>query len=411
MKKKIYIIDWNNFIYRMFYAIPEFTTKDWRYVNAVFGMAKFIKSLWDKFKPDYVYFVRDSKEKNFREEFYPEYKWTRDKAPDNLKSQFDLVDEMITKTGIKIIEIPWYEADDVIWTLATKFWQDKNNNVYILSWDKDLYSLVQENVKIKDTMKKKDFWIEETIEKFWVNPGQIIDYLAIVWDKSDNIPWLDGFWPKKAVNMLEKYGTLEEVYNNTDDFTWKTWEKLVAGKENAFLSKRLATIICDIGLKLDEKDHIFDKENILNPDSIDFLNSLEFYSITWGEKKDLKNFKTEKIQAKIIKNNTELEKLNKIINKTDEIILDTETTSLDYMEAQLVGISLYINNIWYYINIGHSGNKIDTTTAQEFLQNLLDSDKTIVWHNLKYDLHVIYNFLEKKAETNPQNNTTQASLF
>jgi DNA polymerase-1 len=201
-----------------------------------------------------------------------------------------LVDEMITKVWIKIIEVPWYEADDVIWTLATEFWKDKNNNVYILSWDKDLYSLVQDNVKIKDTMKKKDFWIEETIEKFWVKPEQIIDYLAIVWDKSDNIPGLDWFGPKKATNMLEKYGTLEEVYNNTDDFTWKTGEKLVAGKENAFLSQRLATIVCDIDLWLNEKDHIFNKEDILNPDSIDFLNSLEFYSITWGEKKRFKEF-------------------------------------------------------------------------------------------------------------------------
>jgi DNA polymerase-1 len=411
MKKKIYIIDWNNFIYRMFYAIPEFTTKDWRYVNAVFGMAKFIKSLWDKFKPDYIYFVRDSKEKNFREEFYPEYKWTRDKAPDNLKSQFDLVDEMIWKTWIKIIEIPGYEADDVIWTLATKFWQDKNNNVYILSWDKDLYSLVQDNVKIKDTMKKKDFGVEETIEKFGIKPEQVIDYLAIVWDKSDNIPGLDWFWPKKAQTMLEKYGTLEEIYNNSDDFTWKTWEKLIAWKENAFLSKRLATIVCNINLEINEKEHIFDKEKIFNPDAIDFLNNLEFYSITWWENKDLKNFDSEKIKLQIIKNNKDLEKLNKIIDKNNEIVLDTETTSLNYMEAQLVGISLYINNIWYYINIRHSWDKIDIKTAQEFLENLLNSDKIIIWHNLKYDLHIIYNFLEKKAESNTKNDAKQVSLF
>jgi DNA polymerase-1 len=114
--------------------------------------------------------------------------------PDNLRSQIDDIEKMIELMGIHMIAIDWYEADDVIGTLAQDLWKDKANDIYILSWDKDLYALITENVKVYDTMKRKVFNREEATLKFWVPPEKVIDYLAIVWDKADNIPGIDGFW-------------------------------------------------------------------------------------------------------------------------------------------------------------------------------------------------------------------------
>jgi DNA polymerase-1 len=221
--KKIYLIDWNNFIYRMFYWLPEFSTKDGKIVNAIFGMAKFFVNQLVREKPDYVFFIKDAKWKNFRHDLYDEYKSTRDRMPDNLRCQIGDIEKMIKMMWIDIIEINWYEADDVIWTLATTFWKDQNNDIYILSWDKDLYSLISNNVKIYDTMKRKVFDIEETIEKFWIKPEMIIDYLAIVWDKSDNIPWIDWFWPQKAVSLINKIWWVDEIYIEAEKV--EKWEK------------------------------------------------------------------------------------------------------------------------------------------------------------------------------------------
>jgi len=192
--KKIYLIDWNSFIYRMFFALPEFATKDWKIVNAIFGMAKFFVWQLINENPDYIIFIKDAKWENFRHKLYSDYKATRDRMPDNLRSQIDDIEKMIWLMRVPIIEISGYEADDVIWTLAVKLWKNSDYEIDILTWDKDLYSLVSENVKIYDTMKKKKFGPFETKEKFGIESNMIIDYLAIVWDKADNIPGIDWFW-------------------------------------------------------------------------------------------------------------------------------------------------------------------------------------------------------------------------
>ena len=214
--KKIYLIDWNSFIYRMFFALPEFSTKDWKVVNAIFWMAKFFVNTLVKEKPDYVVFIKDAKWENFRHKLYSDYKATRDRMPDNLRSQINDIEKMISMMKIDIVEIEWYEADDVLWTLAKKLWADKNNQVFVLSWDKDLFSLISENIFVYDTMKKVIFDEEKTKQKFWVEPKMIINYLAICWDKSDNIPWIEWFWPKKAIDLINEIWWIEEIYLQAD---------------------------------------------------------------------------------------------------------------------------------------------------------------------------------------------------
>lgn len=398
--KKIYLIDWNSFIYRMFFAIPEFKTTDGVFVNALFGMAKFFVWQLIKENPDYLVFIKDAKWDNFRHQIYADYKATRDRMPDNLRTQIALIEEMISKMWFDIIEIPNCEADDVIWTLAESLWQDKNNEVYILSWDKDLYSLTKENVKIYDTMKWKIYDYELAKTKFDVPAELIIDYLAIVWDSSDNIPGIPWFGPKKAVDLINRYGTLEQIFEHIGDsdfiLSGKTLEKLVESREIAFLSKQLATIKKDVELDNFYLENFrFDKDEIINEDVKEFFKKYEFKSL-YKEEKTLKTWKDFWLKVQCVTNKKDLENLKNILKNYKRLFFDTETTSLSIMEAQLVWVSLYLDDEHiYYLNVLHEGEQLWYDDTKQFLEFLFALDIEIVGHNLKYDLEIIEIFLQK----------------
>ncbi len=434
--KKIYLIDANSFIYRMFYGIPEMITKKGEYVNAIFGIARFFLIQMKYENPDYLIFVKDAKWKNFRHNLDENYKATRDKMPDNLRSQMPIISEMIKKMWIPIIEIKGYEADDIIWTLAKKYCSTstylKENKleayeVDILTWDKDLYSLVSKNVYIYDTMKKKKFWKLETIEKFWVKPELIIDYLAIVWDKSDNIPWIDWFWPKKAVTLLNELWSIEKIYEVFDSnrfenlsdslkkiFRWKNLEKLENSKDNAFLSKKLATIELNVELiDFDLNKYKFSTENYLTAEIKTLFRELEFNSLLPEKAPQLKKWEDLKLKINIINNDEKIENLFNLIKNFPQISLDIEATSLNIMEARLVWISIYLNddNI-FYINKLHIWNKVSNSKLKEFLKKLFKLDITIIGHNIKHDLEIIDLFLKKeKNNSNCDKKAQQLSLI
>jgi len=410
--KRIYLIDWNALIYRMFFALPEFSTKDWKQVNAIFWVAKFFMQDLYRENPDYVVFVRDAKWENFRHQIYSEYKATRDRMPDNLRSQVDDINDMVSLFHMDVVEVPMVEADDVIATLAKKLSQDKSNEIYILSWDKDLYSLVRENVKVYDTIKKAIYNEEKTKEKFWVEPRKIIDYLAIIWDKSDNIPWIDWIWPKKAIPLINEIWTLEEIYeyiekwnkSSNDEInkilSWKSLEKIKEAKEIAFLSKKLATIKKDVDLwKFNLNEYRFIKESLLNDKTIELFKKYEFNSLLPNqEKAKQKKWEDLWIKVQIIWDNEWMTNLeNKLSNYTD-IVLDTETTSLDITKAKLVWISLLLDkkNI-FYINLWHNWPKPSNIKIKDFLTNLLNSKIKIIWHNIKYDLEIIELFIKNNT--------------
>ncbi len=469
MPKKIYLIDWNSFIYRMFFALPEFATKDWKIVNAIFGMAKFFVSSLVTQKPDYLIFVKDAKWENFRHKIYADYKATRDRMPDNLRTQIWDIEKMIGLMWVDIVEVDWFEADDVIWTLAHKLWMDKNNEIYILSWDKDLYSLITDNVFVYDTMKRAIFNTEKTIEKFGVKPEMIIDYLAIVWDKADNIPWIDGFWPKKAIDLINIIWWVEKIYETVDKissweslenyfpdldskslkdiswcFKWKTFEKLISSRDDAYLSKKLATIELNIDLddhllidevpwdwivtkKFELSDFKFKPDNLLNQNVIEYFKSLEFFSLIWeADDIKVKTWYDLWLKVQLVQNKEWLDWLfTKIHNppltppsnqggETQiKICLDIKATSINIIEAELIWISIYIDdsNI-YYINRLHKWEYANDLDLKKFLKELLDLDILIVWHNLKYDLEIIDLFLSKETSnySNNSNNSWQMTL-
>ena len=424
MSKKIYLIDGNSFIYRMFFGVPPFSTRDGRPVNAIFGMAKFFINQLHYENPDYLVFIQDAKGKNFRHEIYKEYKATRDRMPDDLRSQISEIESMIFKMWIDTIATPGYEADDVIWTLALELWADPDNEVFILSGDKDLYALITENVKVYDTQKRKTFDIEGATEKFWVAPKYVIDYLAIVGDSADNIPGVAWFGPKKAVSLINTFWTIEEIYKAFDDgsdmwFKGKTLEKFEAGREMAFLSKRLATLDTSVDLSMcpaegsdddkkcfDLESYAFDSTTLLNDDVKAMFRNLEFFSLI-GET-EVTNFTTWKdtnLKVKIIWDDEWLSELTKKLLKEKEIVLDTETTGLDVFWAELVWVSIYVDdkNI-YYINRWHNWPQVSDDKMKVFLQSLLASDATIIGHNIKYDLKMIELFLKGNNNWGNQSN-------
>lgn len=402
-KKKIYLIDGYNFIYRLFYAVPQFSLKDWTPINTVFGMAKVIINLYREDKPDYLVFILDYKGKKIREEIYSDYKWTRDKMPTDLKSQEELIFNLLETFWIKLIQEEWYEADDVIWTLVTKLKKDESNEIFILSWDKDLYQFIDNNVSIYDTMKRKIFHKDEAFEKFWVNPEHVVDYLAICWDSSDNIPGIPWFWPKKAQELINKYWTLEAIYENIEEISWKSKEILELNKEIAFLSKQLASIYCNLELKwFDLEEHKFNNINLYNDKIIALFKEYEFKSLIPTEHQDaIKNFESEQIKIEKISNESSLDELYKIILDSNRIAIST--TWDDVFSLSSINISLWWKII-YSIDI-------KTLDIKEFLGEILKSDIIISWFEIKNDLKRIKWYLDNNVNKIEQKNEFQSSLF
>jgi DNA polymerase I len=412
----------------MFFALPEFSTSAWKIVNATYWIAKFFTHQLIQESPDYLIFIRDAKGKNFRHEIYEDYKATRDRMPDNLREQLQDINTMVETMGLKVIEESGYEADDIIGTMAKKY--SKDYEIYILTGDKDLYALVNEKVKIYDTLKKKIFWLKETKEKFEIEACFVSDYLAIVGDTSDNIPWISWIWPKKAVVLINDFWSLENIYEAIDKLdAWeilemseeikktlsgKTWEKIREGKEIAFLSKRLATLDTSVDLShfhLD--DFVFHRDKIFSPEVKKLFKEFEFYSlIEWEKNEDVQKWENLWLTVKIVGDDEWLKILEEKMKNYEEIILDTETTSLNTMQAELVWVSIFLDEDHiFYINFLHHGQKVSKREGKEFLKKLLESDKKIIGHNLKYDLEIIENFLSFVSEKEVKEKKTQTSLF
>lgn len=280
MKHTIFVIDAYNLIYRMFYAIPEMHTRGGMQVNAIFGVAKFLKTL-SLDNPNATVVVARDVWTSFRSELNVDYKGTRERMPDNLRSQIDGVFSLFDAANIPVIGREWYEADDVMGSMAVSL-SDKERQVVIISSDKDLCQFVQDDcVHIYDAMKRKFMREADVLEKFWVPTDQVRDYLAIVGDAADNILWIAGIGPKKAKDMIEKYGSLEGIYEHIADFTPKMQIVLENGRESAFLSQKLATIITDLHIDIPLDTDFRDK--ILSDNYQNILKEYEFRSLIEGD--------------------------------------------------------------------------------------------------------------------------------
>jgi DNA polymerase-1 len=403
MKQKIYIIDGYNFIYRLFFAVPSFTLKDGTPVNTVFWLAKMVLSWQEQDRPDKLIFVVDSKWKNHRRDIYEQYKATRDRMPTDLKAQENLIFELLEKFGINPISKMWFEADDIIWTLVEKLRTDKENDIYILSWDKDLYQFIDWNVAVYDTMKRKISHTREAQEKFWVDPKYIVDYLAICGDSSDNIPGITGFWPKKAQELINKFWSLEWIYENIESLTGKTKEVLENSKEIAFLSKQLATI--DTGVDIGDfllSDFDFTSKKLINEDSISFFKKLEFKSlIPKTHQEEVKDFSSLWVKIIKIEKENELENLKEKILKNKKISISTIWENS--FSLNVISIFLWEKEVY----------EIDATRLyiKDFLSEILASDITIYWFEIKEDLKRIWWYTGERWVKTEATIKSQQSLF
>ncbi|MGZ3770933.1 MAG: DNA polymerase I [Bdellovibrio sp.] len=244
--KKLYLVDVSAMIFRAFYAIRPLSSPSGVPVNAIYGFLSMIIKLFKEEKPEYLCFCYDRKERSFRKELYENYKAHRAEMPDDLAAQIPYIKKLAEYLGIPAFEIPGYEADDIIGALV-KWGRHHNMEVFIVSGDKDFGQLIGNHVWLYDTMKDIKYDAQGVFDKWGVRPEQFIDYLSIVGDASDNIPGVKGIGEKGAIKLLEQFHSLENIYENVDKVESKSLkEKLIASKDNAFLSKKLATIHTDL---------------------------------------------------------------------------------------------------------------------------------------------------------------------
>lgn len=378
-----WIIDGSSYLYRAYYALPNLTAKNGQPTGAVYGIVNMLRKLIRKHKIERIVVIFDCKGGSFRNEMYKEYKANRSAMPEELKSQISYVHKIIKAMGLKILMEEGVEADDVIASLVHQI----NDKKIISTGDKDLMQLVNDDVTVINTMDYKIFTPKEVEAKFGVQPEQIRDYLALVGDTADNIPGVPGVGPKTAIKLLTEYKDLDTLIDNLDELAPKLKQKMVENLDLLELSKKLVSLKTD--LKYPDLD-VYRKEE--DPQLLlKIFNELSFTS--WQKDLQTKN----KIEP-VYKNITQEQELGKLLQEIDSskiFALDTETTSLDPSEAELVGISICHNDEKaYYIPVGHkSGEQLELEKVIKLLAPILQTaDITKIMHNAKYDIEVLHNY-------------------
>ncbi len=274
MKKRLIIVDISSFIFRAFFAIRPMSTPDGRPVNSVYGVLSMMIKLINSYQPSHIVLARDTSGGSFRNEIYPEYKANRGPAPEELVPQFEMINRLIEVMQIPNKAMVNYEADDLIGSMAVQY-KDAFDEVLIASGDKDLMQFVDDKVKMLDTMKDIIYGPDEVFKKMGVWPSQIMDYLSLLGDSSDNIPGVKGIGAKGASKLLDEHKTLDAVIENIETLTNKRAKTaLEKGVDDAYLSRKLVKIVTDLKLDLEPKDLAFSLEP--HPELLEYLDELNF---------------------------------------------------------------------------------------------------------------------------------------
>ncbi len=398
--KKIFLLDGYNLLYRAFYAVPAFTGPEGQPVNAVFGLAKMLSGFSEFERPDYLAVVMDSREPNFRVKFYPEYKATRDRMPDDLRAQEGLLFELFEALNVPVLSMGGYEADDIIGTLVTRLREDAENDTYVVSGDKDLYQFVGERVAVYDTMKRVTARRKEAIEKFGVPPERVVDYLAIVGDSSDNIPGIPGFGPKKAEVLITQFGSLESIYERVGETTGKIRETLEASRDVAFLSKKLATIDTAVPIDFDLESAKFHSDDFFTDSAKAFFRKLAFKSLLPKEESALKTFESLGIPAVNVSDAPELDRLLARTRSEGAVSLAAFSE-----HGRFAGVALTFSSSPECFVV-----RAKDVRMEPFLRGLLDSgdDVEISGFDSKSDLRLMLRYLGEAAAPA---DVAQGSLF
>jgi DNA polymerase I len=391
-RSKLYLVDGSSYMFRAFHGIQHLSTRDGLPVNAVFGVTKMLLKLLRDEDPAHIAVVMDKGGKNFRHEMFPEYKANRPPVPEELKVQMPIVRRAIEALNLPMVELAGYEGDDIMATLAMQG-VEEGLDVVVVSADKDLMQLVGDHVVMIDPMREAVYDRQGVIDKLGVPPERVPDWLGLMGDASDNIPGVSGVGEKTAAKLISEHGDLEGVLAAAKEMKkGKQRERLLEEAETARLSKRLATLCFEVpllvGVKgLSRKEP--DKET-LNA----FLSEMEFSSLR-EKLTPKKSIDTGRYQT--VLSWKELEQVLKRIRTTGVCALDLETTSLDAVRAEIVGISLCpAEGEAYYIPVGHEGKdlpeQLPCQKVVEALRPILESNEVRLFgQNIKYDSILLAN--------------------
>ncbi len=405
--KTITIIDTFGFFFRSYYALPPLKNSQGFPTGLLTGFINLIDSLRREHNTDYIVFALDSKGDTFRKKIFDDYKANRQPPPEDLVLQLPVAIEWIAKMGFANISVDGFEADDVIATIAHLAKND-GLKVKIVSHDKDLYQLIDDGVVVLyDSVKKAEINADGCFEKFGVYPKDFINFQAILGDSSDNIPGVKGIGQKGASELINRYHTLEAVYDNLLDVgTPRMQNLLIESKENAFLSRELVSLKKDVFSHCEWGQFLFEDKNYLACLSSEFMKydmkqALKKSAITTVAETpecliEVERQSEEKFRFETITLDTK-EKLESIIDKLTAqtiVAFDTETTSLDTKEAKLVGFSFCFDETKaYYVPVAHSylgvGEQVDIADAIRAIKKICSCK--LVGQNLKFDLSLLYN--------------------
>ena len=413
------LVDGSSYLFRAYHAMPPLTNSDGHPTGAIRGVINMMRKLQKDYPESQIIVIFDAKGKTFRNDMYPEYKANRPSMPDELRVQIQPIHDIIKAMGLPLLVIDGVEADDVIGTLAAQATEAKRD-VIISTGDKDMAQLVNEHISLINTMTETFMDVDGVVEKFGVRPDQIIDYLSLMGDKVDNIPGVEKCGPKTAVKWLAAYETMQGVIDNADSVKGKIGENLRAALDFLPLSYELATIKCDVELEQDIADietQPANKEALLE-------SFTEFEFKGWvaelggkldakvTDSKSTKDATNEAIVApaevtetdyQIIFEQAQLDEWFEKLSKAELFAFDTETTSLNYMEAEIVGFSFAIEaGKAAYVPLAHIGpdTQLEDAPTQlnrdavlaQFKPLLESTTNKKVGQHLKYDAHVLANY-------------------
>ena len=390
--KNFVLVDGSSYLYRAYYALPHLKNSDGEHTGAIYGVSNMLSKLLRTYNPSYLCVIFDAKGKNFRHEIYDQYKANRSSMPIELSQQVSPIIDLIKSLGIKILQIPDVEADDVIATLASQNYKD-NIKVLISSGDKDLAQLVNSRVTLVNSMDEKILDTNGVIKKFGVPPEKIFDYLVLVGDTSDNIPGVDKIGPKTAVSLLDKYDNLETIIQNIDNIKGKVSENLSKSIDSIAIAKKLIELKKDVDINLDLEKYIISKRDESTLSDLTSKYQLKSLSDSFGIKKAKKNTDIKK-SYEVINNEADFDELLQKLIKKKIFSFDTETTSLDPISAKLVGFSFSTSEgVGYYVPFSHDENN-NINVKEDKIFSMLNElfrkkELTVIGQNIKYDINVL----------------------
>ena len=396
MTKKLVLVDGSSYLYRAYHAMPDLTTSSGETTGAIYGVINMLRRQMKEHPSDYLVVVFDAPGKTFRDDIYPAYKANRPPMPNDLRSQIEPTHDVIQAMGIPLLSVAAVEADDVIGTLSTTA-TAMAIDTDIMSGDKDFAQLVGKRVRLIDSMKGETYDTAGIKVRFGVEPEQIVDYLTLIGDAVDNVPGVPKVGPKTAMRWLETYRTLDNLVAHAEEIKGKVGDNLRQSLEQLALSRELVTIKTDVELDVTPKDLM---QSTPDEDRLRALFSrLEFK--TWlselGGTNSVVTHSPE-VDYKIILDEKSLRQWIKRLSKAGVFSLDTETTSLDTLCAELVGIS-FTDRVGEgaYLPLAHdyvgAPLQVSLDYALTCLRPLLEDPKIgKIGQNLKYDRSVLQNY-------------------